>query len=88
MVEKALGPRPLDGDAADLWNEGVNIIYSRKYAEASVVRKGGALGPEPPGGGRRADYLAAERRLALIHAELGLSETPVRTVEADMSLDL
>jgi conjugative relaxase-like TrwC/TraI family protein len=89
MVENALGPRPLDPDAADAWNEGVDIIYSQKYAQSSIVRRGDALGAVPPSGGQRhADHLAAELRLAEIRTQLGLADSPARTVETDFAIDL
>jgi conjugative relaxase-like TrwC/TraI family protein len=89
MIENTLGPRPSDPVAADAWNEGVNIIYAHKYAQASIVRKGDPLGvAPPPGRASHADHLAAERRLAEIRTQLGLSDSPTRTVETDLTIDL
>ncbi len=93
LIERALGPRPSpsDGASVDLWNEGIDLIYSHRYREGISAKTGDALGQEPLLGTRQYDeHVAAHERLSEIQAGLGLEpQSPVPRAEvADMTIDL
>lgn len=89
MVENVLGPRPGEPVAADLWNEGVNLIYSNRYKESNPIRTGRALGPEPLHGSTRyTEHLAAQRRLDEIRTQLGIEDTPTRSLDNELTIEL
>jgi conjugative relaxase-like TrwC/TraI family protein len=75
MIVEALGPRPADPTMADLWNEGIDLIYGVRQRRRLTSRTGDPLGPIPSDPQRRREHDAATvelRRLqqALQH-ELG-----------------
>jgi hypothetical protein len=47
MIVEALGPRPADPTMADLWNEGIDLIYSVRQRRRLTSRIGEPLGAAP-----------------------------------------
>ena len=80
LIEEALGARPADPIKAELWNEGVDLIYAFRHRQGVTSRGGDPLGPKTGDAERR----AAELRLARI--QQGLGQEPARSVERSISI--
>lgn len=62
MIVEALGPRPADPKMADLWNEGIDLIYGVRQRRRLTSRTGEPLGAVPSDPARR-----QEHEQALVH---------------------
>jgi hypothetical protein len=56
MIVEALGPRPADPRMADLWNEGIDLIYSVRQRRRLTSRAGEPLGAIPRDPNRRREH--------------------------------
>jgi conjugative relaxase-like TrwC/TraI family protein len=56
MIVEALGPRPADPRMADLWNEGIDLIYSVRQRRRLTSRTGEPLGAIPRDPNRRREH--------------------------------
>ncbi len=76
LITAALGERPTDPAAVDLWNEGVQEIHSyrRRHALSST---GIPLGRQPRSHALHREWQLAGARLARIQAALGVEQTPM-----------
>jgi conjugative relaxase-like TrwC/TraI family protein len=73
MIVEALGPRPADPKMAELWNDGIDLIYRVRQRRRLTSRTGDLLGPVPGDPHRRREHeeaLVQLRRIqhALRHA--------------------
>ncbi|HVC06801.1 MAG TPA: MobF family relaxase [Solirubrobacterales bacterium] len=81
LIEEALGARPADPIRAELWNEGVDLIYAFRHRHGVASRGADPLGPKTGDAERR----AAELQLARIQRGLG-QERP-RSAERSISIE-
>jgi hypothetical protein len=56
MIVEALGPRPADPQMADLWNEGIDLIYGVRQRRRLTSRTGEPLGAVPSDPARRPEH--------------------------------
>ncbi len=56
MIVEALGPRPADPRMADLWNEGIDLIYKVRQHRRLTSRTGEPLGTAPRDPHRRREH--------------------------------
>jgi hypothetical protein len=72
LIVEALGQRPTDPTKADLWNEGVDLIFAYRQRHRLLSRTGDPLGPEPRDAARRRERQAAQLRLQRIQQALNV----------------
>jgi conjugative relaxase-like TrwC/TraI family protein len=81
MIVEALGPRPADPKMADLWNEGIDLIYGVRQRRRLTSRTGEPLGAVPNDPARRQEHEQVLRQLRRLQQALRDEQTQALTRE-------